>query len=267
MYFAYCKSQQKISKMKFSEAKKEFEKRFYSWSISEFDKEIGSSFPNLGLFKTGFKWQIHQFMQRLEPDDQSAFGHAMVKRWNSETTKALGESLTDRESSLLEQFDDEFRFQPSRLESELDARRRAGEKIKFASKGKLRKAMVAKFVEAFGSQCVKMQIGPEWDPLFYMRRSGWLVVTQLWFGRQQGLISHRHSIESETRIQHPQNPEITGPTMELVPGIVWPCSGQWEYLLDSEIEPAVNAAIIHCGYFFDAVPKLLKGLEFDKIEV
>ena len=178
--------------------------------------------------------------------------------------KALGESLTAKEIGLLEQFDGEFRMQPSRLEAEVGSRRRAGEKIKFASKSKLRKVMVAKFIEAFGPQCVKMQIGPEWDPLFYMRCCGWFVVTQLVFGRQQSLILHHHGIESETRIQHPKFPEITGPAMTLGSS-AWPCSGQWEYLMDSDVESACNAAIKHCGYSFEATPKLLKGLEFEKI--
>jgi hypothetical protein len=250
--------------MLFSYAKHEFEIRRYYWSISEFEKEIANSFPNLCLFKSGFGWQINHFMQQLELSDRLTLAHAIVKRWHSTEMKDLGEVITDEEKRLLESFD-QLTSKPTSLDAEIQSRKQAGAKIRFASKRNLRKALVAKFIEAFGPQCVEMKISEEWDPLFQMKYCGWIVSTQLSFGHRQGLASYRHIIASETRIQHPQNPKITGPAMTLVPGVAW-LVNRWEDLMDSDVESAGNAVIKHCRFFFEAAPKLLKGLEFDKIE-
>jgi hypothetical protein len=250
-------------------AKQEFQIRYYLWAISEFEKEIDQSFANLRSFKAGPIWGLHQFMQKLDRDKQLVLAHSLLKRFHPDAVKALGESCSDEESSLRDELDD-FRRNSFGLEVEIPARRRAGEKIKFVSKGKLRKIIVARFREAFESQCVKMEIGPEWDPLFDMKCCGWIISTQLWFGRHESLIEYSHSIVSETRIHHPQNPEITAPAMKLkhrisFGGWLGICSQtQWEYLMEEDIEPASDAAIKLCGYFFEVAPKLLKGLEFKK---
>ncbi len=214
------------------------------------------------FFRTREQYQI---VQQLKTIGQTAEASVAFEVICADAAKILCDTDCDDEQVLSSQLDAIFRSVPPTFEEQIAARKQTGEKVKFVSKSKLRKAMVAKFIEAFGPQCVKMQIGLEWDPLFYMRCCGWFVVTQLWFGRQQSLISCRHIVESETRIQHPQNPKITGPAMTLTPAIAWPCSGQWEHLMDGDVELACNAAIKHCGYLFEAAPRLLKGLEFENI--
>lgn len=256
--------------MTFSKAQQEFQIRYYLWATAEFEKEIHESFPNLRLFKGGSIWKLYQFMQRIDGGKQLALAHSLLKRFHSDAVKTLGESCSDEESSLRDELDD-FRRNPLGLEAEIPARRSAGEKIKFVSKSKLRKVMVSKFRGAYGSQCIKMEIGEEWDPLFDMKCCGWIISTQLWFGRRESLISYNHSIVSETRIHHPENPGITAPAMKLKQLISFSswlgiCSQtQWEYLTDDDVEPACDAAIKLCGHFFEVAPKLLKGLEFEKI--
>ena len=131
--------------------------------------------------------------------------------------------------------------------------------------------MVSKFIESYGNQCIRMEIGKEWDPLFKMKCCGWILSTQLWFGRQESLIQYNHGIESETLIHHPKNPEITGPAYRLgqrlsFGGWLGACSQtQWEYLLPEDVEPACCAVIKLCGHFFEVAPKLLSGLEYEKI--
>lgn len=246
-----------------SEAKREFEIRCYYWWISEFEKEVNTSFPNLRLFKSGFGWKIHYFMQQLTHRDQLTLARAILKRWHSADLEELGEEINEKEKGLLESFD-RFALEPSGLETEIQARKQAGEKIKMASKGKLRKAVVSKFVEAFGSQCFDMKLGEEWDPLFQMKCCGWVLSTQLTFGRRQPVLSYRHMIVSETWIAHSQNSQITGPAMALSLGVAW-LENQWEDIVEDDLNAVCNALIKHAGYFFGAAPRLLAGLEFDSI--
>ena len=245
-----------------SEAKREFEIRCYYWWISEFEKEINASFPNLRLFKSGYGWKLHYFMQKLEPRDQLVLAHARCKR-GSAYLKASAETMTEEETRLLDSFY-QFAIEPSGLEVEIKARKQAGEKIKLGTKRNLRKAAVSKFVDAFGSQCFDMNLGEEWDPLFHMKCCGWIISTQLYFGRSQPLINYRHMIVSETRIAHPQNPQITGPAMTLSPGVVW-LVHQWDDIVEEDVDAVCNALVKQAGFFFEVAPKLLAGLEFDKM--
>ena len=250
--------------MHLTEAKREFEIRRYYWSVSEFEKEIKSSFPNLRLFKSGFGWKIHRFMQGLELSDQLTLAHGILKNWHSTEVKNLTEVISEEEKSLAESFR-QFASLPSSLEVEIQSRKQAGEKIKLASKRKLRKAAVSMFVETFGSRCVAIKIGEEWDPQFHMKCCGWIINTQLVFGRPQGLVDYGHMVESEARTQHPQYPQYTFAAVTLSSGVAW-LENRWEDVMEGDVEATCNAVIKFCGYFFEAAPKLLKGLEFDKIE-
>ena len=241
------------------EAKREFESRCYDWWNSEFEEEVNACFPHLKFFKSGLGWKMHHFMQQLTHSDQLLLARAIVKRWRSSDLFGVSE----KEKQLLELFDQSTSV-PLGIEVEMRARKQAGEKIKMASKGKLREVAVAKFVEAFGSQCFDMKLGEEWDPLFQMKCCGWIVSTQLTFGRRQPVLSYRHMIVSETTIAHPQNPEITGPAITLSLGVAWLVS-QWEDIVEDDMDAVCNGLIRHAGLFFKAAPKLLAGLEFDKI--
>jgi len=104
-----------------------------------------------------------------------------------------------------------------------------------------------------------------------MKCCGWVISTQLYFGRHESVIQYRHSVQSETRIHHPANPQWSVPALELEHSISFAawlgiCSQtQWQYLTKDDVEPASDAVIRLCGHFFDVAPKLLKGLEFDKL--
>jgi hypothetical protein len=41
---------------------------------------------------------------------------------------------------------------------------------------------------------------------------------------------------------------------------------EWKHLTNEEVEPACDAVIKHCRHFFEVAPKLLKGLELEKVE-
>ena len=93
-----------------SEAKGEFQIRYYLWSISEFEKEIEESFPNLRLFKAGSVWKTYQFMLRLDKRDQLTLAHALLKRFHHDAVKALGENCSPEEQLLRSRCDEFFRI-------------------------------------------------------------------------------------------------------------------------------------------------------------
>lgn len=94
--------------MTFSEAKREFDIRYYLWSISEFEKEIEESFPTLRLFKTGTVWETLQFMRLLDRARQRTLAHALLKRFHPNAVAALGE-ITSAEEIALRSARDRFR--------------------------------------------------------------------------------------------------------------------------------------------------------------
>jgi hypothetical protein len=94
--------------MTFEKAKQEFEIRYYLWSISEFEKEIEESFPNLQLFKAGRVWRRYQFMRLLIKKEQMTLAHSFLKRWHRDTVKMLGEKISADEESLLSKYDGFF---------------------------------------------------------------------------------------------------------------------------------------------------------------
>jgi hypothetical protein len=96
--------------MEFSKAQQEFQIRYYLWSVSEFEKEIEQSFPNLRLFKAGYAWQKYQFMQLLGKKDQLTLAHGFLKRWHRDAIKLLGEKVTSEEETLVSRCGEFFRI-------------------------------------------------------------------------------------------------------------------------------------------------------------
>jgi hypothetical protein len=149
----------------------------------------------------------------------------------------------------------------------------SGQKIKYVSKNKLRKAIEIAFTKAYGSRCVKiLTIEEGYDPWFEMKFAGWIITTSFSFGRYQSMISYQNSIRSEekTPIQE-YPPECWPPVMRLggssslLSGLGIIGQAQWLSLKKEDVDEACEVVIKCCGRFFEAVPNLLKGLEFDTI--
>jgi hypothetical protein len=94
----------------FSDAKKEFEIRYYVWATSDFQREIEESFPSLHSFKAGSAWNTCQFMQGLSKREQITLAHGLLKRFHPQAIKHLGESCSVEEESLRARRDDFFRI-------------------------------------------------------------------------------------------------------------------------------------------------------------
>jgi hypothetical protein len=258
--------------MTFSEAQQEFRNRIYLWAISEFDREIGGGFPDLQEFKKGAAWEVLQFMQTLEKSTQIALSRSLLKRFHPEATKALDKSCSIEEQSICRSLD---RFRHDVGVSEINAGKEVGERIKFMSKRKLLKLTGQRFQDSFGSQCVESDRVSAGDPslTFQVRCSGgWIISTHFWFGRGETLLDYSHGVFSESKFQHhgPKGPYmaslVIGSMLSFCSWLGICSQTQWEHITsDEEANHACDAVIKLSKRFFEVAPKLLNGLEVEKI--
>ena len=248
--------------MRLSDAKREFEIRCYYWWVSEFEREINNSFPNLRLFKSGYGRKLYQFMQQLSHRNRLTFARARCKNGSAYLADS-GDVMTEEEQNLLDSFAGFF-MKKSSLDEESDCGNQTGKPRRLANRLKIRKALVSQFLDSFGTRCVDMKIEKEWDPQFRTKYNGWIVSTQLIIGPKSGDVRYRHIIESEARIPHPSNPRINAPVSTLSSGVTWIVNG-WEDVFDGDVEEVGRALVRYVGYFFDVSPKLLKGLDLQLI--
>jgi hypothetical protein len=244
------------------EAEREFHIRYYLWAISEFEREIEASLPGFSSFPHGTVAQTAQFMRRLDRAKQRVLAGGLLKRFHPEAVEALGETCSDEEEKLVSQRDSYCDMSPLCPAAELVE----PGVTRLAGKGKLRKAILNRFKEAFGSQCFDLAsvgMDPELD--FKMKHAGWIVTTHFEFHGRNCQIEYWSDIISPTKGRY------DGPAMILARGISFAgwlglSRTSWEWLTEKDIEPACAAAIVFCRRFFDVAPKLLKGLEFERIE-
>ena len=72
-------------------------------------------------------------------------------------------------------------------------------------------------------------------------------------------------IVSETKMAHPNVPQMIVPAKRLSLGVGW-LVNEWNDIVEDDVDMVCNSLITVAGLFFSAAPKLLKGLEPDKIE-
>ncbi len=213
-------------------------------------------------------------MQLLGKREQMITAQGLLKRAHEDAVDALDETCSTEEQKLRSKRD--AYLVPSPFEEELAAKRLAGEKVTFASKRKLQTAMMQKFRDAFGDLCTNSNYDDLCDPssIFETRcYAGWNVSTQFWFGRRESLIDYNQSIVSElTFRQQGETGQFTA-SLLLDQGISL-CSwlgigpAQWPYITKGdEVDQTCDTVVKYCQYFFEAAPKLLKGLEVEKIEL
>jgi hypothetical protein len=251
--------------MNFSQAKNEFAVRYYLWGEAEFKREIDESFPILRSFKTGRFWKRYRFMERLDKRDQLILASGLLKRSNPDAVQIIGEKFTPDEERLLAQLR-EFRLNSPDLETDLHAKQQAGEKIKFAGKAKLRRVIIGRFKEAFGSNCIDLAIvGLDPDLNFKMQCCGWRLNTHFEFNGAARQITYFHQISSETAKEPDGVRAIILGFPSLCGWLGLRGDVEWGYLKENDIQPVCDFVIQRCRHFFEVVPKLLKGIEFEMI--
>jgi hypothetical protein len=246
-----------------SEASREFLRRYYDWSLSVAESEARAGFPSLQIFKGGLTWKTYQFAQKLSEADRLLFVRARLKRYAAKDFGTV-EPVSKQEQALLDQHQ-MFYMRQRGLELEIPRRRRAGEKIKLASKKTLYKAITEKFVSAFGDRGVEVEPNLHNGVGFEFTCAGWVIITTFTSGRSAGEMDYRHLIAGEAGRVNPDN-TVTFPAPVLAM-FAWTriASIQWEYLLDEDVGPACDSAVELCRQVFDALPELLKGIERDKV--
>jgi hypothetical protein len=179
-----------------------------------------------------------------------------------------GTDSTDAEF-LYSQLDTFLSSVPQSFEEQVKARKLAGEKIKFVSKKKLQKILTQKVKDVFGNQYVECRIDEGHWTAFDIKCGGWMLQTQFNFGRkpgyQQSVLGYWHNICSQKKAPHPAMPEVMYPVAHLCRCVSWPCSWEWEYLTEEDVELACEETFKYCRRFFDAAPRLLKGLGVEGI--
>jgi hypothetical protein len=104
-----------------------------------------------------------------------------------------------------------------------------------------------------------------------MRVCGWILSTVFFVGRSKGQFEYSHNILSEDTFEHRGSGQafrkclIMGQNLSFCSWLGITGGTEWRYLQNDDVEGASDAAIKICGYFFDIAPKLLKGLEADRI--
>lgn len=206
-------------------------------------------------------------MRQIDSHSQKLFASANLKKSNPEATEALDERLTPQEEALYAQYCDHNLILSVREaeEAEIRARVAASASGKFATKAKIRRAILSRFKTAFGAECFDLAIvgmNPELD--FKMKWNGWIISTRFDFEVRGKQFDHGHTIHSESKMPPHDLPVILG-----FPGLTgWlglRGDTRWEQLIDEDIQPVCDFIIQRCRIVFDILPKMLKGFEFESL--
>jgi hypothetical protein len=229
--------------------------------------------------------QQHQWLQQLLENSQPAEAAFLLQMFRADAAKLLGEIYftaegplqSQRDAALQSQLEDLFRPVPTPFEEELAARRKAGEKVRFASKRKLQTAIMQKFKNEFGDHVLDSNYDDICDPSSSFELEcygGWNISTHFWFGRRQNLIEYSQGIASELTFQLQAAKGTYTGSLGLGPHVASLCAWlgigatQWPYITNGEeVDLVCDMVIKHCHHFFEVAPKLLKGLEVENITV
>lgn len=253
-----------------SQAKNEFQIRYYWWAKSEFELEIERSLETFRSPKTVSVPATLEFMEKLGKTDRLLLAHALLKRFHSDAVRTLNESCLAEEKAVRDRFD--FFRQDFRL-STAPGCKQQGEKLKPVSKRKLLKITAETFRNAF-PESLESDRDEEHDPRlqFEMRRGGWVIYTSFWFGRREPLIMYSHGIATERIFEHQGASgnlyDAPFPLAYMISFCSWlglRSQTEWEHLFAEDVPVVCDELIKHCGKFFDVAPKLLQGLEIDRI--
>jgi hypothetical protein len=213
-------------------------------------------------------WTTYQFIKRLNKVEQMAFVRGSLKFAHLDAAKALYQPRTALENELVER-ERALALLPATVAAEPEAKKQDGDNARYVGRKALQKAIVSAFNKKFEGRLVSQVSIVAGDPSteFCMRSNGWNINTHFWFGRKENLISYVHSISSDEMIQHPRNPQVHGPAKVLAHMLcwIWLCSMEWKYLTTKDVEPACDSILELCGQFFNVLPSLLDGLEYEKI--
>ncbi len=244
-------------------------------SISTEERTLLSRRDNFKNVLGHYQGMLHREKELLRPENRGMVVNPLIVNLvRNAAREFLGEPHFNDDRSIRKRLDEIFGSIPPSREDEINGRKQAGEKIKFISKRKLLKFTAEKFQAAFMGRCHETNREVEADPslTFETKCLDWVIRTHFWFGRSSSLLNYSHGIASGVDVaQQGAKGKYMG---KLVMGMLISFTSwmgltsqiEWEYLTEDEVEPACNEMIKFCNHFFEVAPKLLKGLEFEKLE-
>jgi hypothetical protein len=242
----------------------------------------------LSKYKVFFRVrEFYYLIQRLEKDGQVEQAHAIYQAIRLDVEKLLDQPPPDDWRRGWRNLEDIFAPIPTPLNEQIERQRLAGEKIKFASRQLLRKAIIAKFKSTF--ECYRTSPtfyvgGPE--PHFEFKSCGWILSTDLSIPCNGCAIEYSHTIASENMFELKDSRRIASAWVAVrsdisanppliyrsgyltiarnVSLLTWlgiASESEWEYIFGENIEQVCESVIRFCDHFFKVAPKLLKGLD------
>ncbi len=252
-------------------------KRFHTEAVKALGETCTREEESLRFLRDDF-FRIrtsYQIIQGLEATGQQAEADVLFQMHRADFMGIAGEPYFNDKKSLLSRLDGIYQEVGPSFEEKLALRKKAGEKIKFANKRKLQSAITDKFKQTFGTQCLNHEFDDVGDPhsRFDIKCGGWILSTSFWFGRGKNLINYNQSISSEEIFeQHGPNglfkaPRVMAIMISLTSWLGITSQIQWEYITPDETDSTCEEVMKQVSHFADVAPKLLKGLDVEKITV
>jgi hypothetical protein len=243
------------------EAKQELQVRLVYSGRAELERELAAGFPSLRLCKVGWLADYRDYVNSLAAEERQRFVLGF-QRWRArDTILGMGEKLGEEaeiantQACLIPRSIEKFMV-------ELDRRRRTGEKLSFAQKKKCRQEVMQRFLQVFGNRCVNVEhLKTDKDLCFRIPFGNWVVTTYFLWGRAEAQIQYAHGIVSKGLVNQHGNPVVLDTGLSWASWVGISGATDWLYVTDEEVEPICHVLVELCGRFFDAAPKLLKGIE------
>lgn len=252
-------------KMKFSDAKKEFNIRLYRWAIVAQEKEISESFPSFQLCN-GWPLKTCNFFRGLDRRSQLVLGKGLLQARHKEAVLILGETISTGAEPLMRQ-EEHYRLKLG--SGSIRTNNSTGKKMdetRFATRNQLKKVMKIYFKDAFEKECLPSDpLDGKNNLIFRMKCNGWIIKTWFEFGRWDPEIRVEHNIWTGKWIT-PTLPEVLPANclgFRLNYGNEIGIGSGWDNIAVEHIEPTCVAVMKHCRCMFDALPNLLDGLDLE----
>jgi hypothetical protein len=229
-------------------------------------KELGESLTaeETELHAKGYAfWRMHELYRWLGYESNvDRLPAILIRGYQQEARHFFDEDWFKDVRKLRCQLNEMFESIPPEKEERLGLRFVHGEKPRRATKAKIRRTLLRKFKERFGSECIGLfAAGSDPELEFEMKCCDWTVRTEFNFEGRFRQFDYSHSIVSDTRA-HPQlSPTKLPNQISLGSWLGITSATSWDHVLDEEVDRVCDSIMELCQRFFNAGPMLLKNLQ------
>jgi len=229
-------------------------------------KELGESLTadEIGLHSKSYAfWRMHELYRWLEYENNvDQLPEILIRGYQQEARHFFDEYWFKDVRKLRCQLSEIFESIPRAKEEQIRLRVIQGEKTQRATKAKIRRTLLRKFKERFGTECIGLfAAGSDPDLEFEMKCCGWTLRTSFNFEGRFRQFEYWHSIVSDTR-PHPQlSPAILSNSISLGSWLGITSQTEWDHVLNEEVNRVCDSVMEFCQRFFNAGPNLLKNLQ------